>query len=686
MVGRAQINVGSNDNSGAFINFLKGLNAGNLFTDQTDAGKLDADGYPIATLGNNVGGNVPLPSGLAGSTVDWVIKWPATRTAKFVINVPVTKSSSTFATTSGGSNSVLVVGGAGGRAVFRFNSYSTTSFGIYFPLGAFYAAGAGEIVICRLSDEAAYDAGEYFTPEFIALLTDLNPKTIRPMGWAHNDGNYTNEVQWRYRSTPTSLSWGQSRYLPGCWGGTISGTDTMTIGAAPDTPVAWTDGEVIQGINTNANTSTTPTLNVNGRGAKTIATVQGLALSAGSMSANSLVTLRYDGLLDKLLLTSGGITVGAPIEAQVQLCNRIGVNFWAVLPSLADDNYVSNWAAYIRDNLTSSLLAYLEYGNEVWNPGFAQTSWSYQRGLALGMPNANQEPLHCWYGLRCRQIFAAITSLWGARGGLKRVMAWQAYETSTQVNPYRLQGGDLASVANGGKGNATWISWTGDSNYRSSPNRPVDYADVLSYATYYQGATVNDGNAYTNAANTVVLLPAANVTALQAMIDNYTSGAVSTALAALDANIRSGTNTNVAKPQTLADLVANIYPTWETVAAGYTGKTVEAYEGGLQIKAPTQAQCNKMGLVSPNPGGTDLAASQAVASLILAYKNSPQYQKLLADQFDQYLAQSHSVTPSWLNITGGGQWALLSGNILSTPFQLYYAFKNYNNRKRRIQW
>jgi hypothetical protein len=679
----AQVNIA--DIPGSFMNFMKGFQSIS-FNGGADPSDLDANGYPNAAMAGlsasgNIGGSIALPAGFASGNVTWVLKWPATTVLKFVIQNGPTKTLVVNATVTGGSNSAMTIttNGSAGRVEFFFNSYNSSSVSFFFPGGFADSAPAGGLVLVRKSDEAAYDADiaagiTPFTPEFLALFTGptgLNPKTIRTMGMTQGlTGNFTNQVQWRYRTTPSSLSWYNPQFPPGAWGSTVSGTDTYTMGAASDTPASWTGGEVIQGMVTNANTSATPTLNVNGRGAKTIANSQGTALSAGSIPANSVATFVYDDLLDKVLYSSGGITQSIPIEAQVSLANQLNANLWAVIPPWADDTYVSTWASYVRDNLNPALTFYAEYGNEIWNFAFPQTQWAFQRGLALGFPNGNNEPHYGWYGLRFRQIMGAITPLWTANGRslatLKRVMAFQAFGNPSQTNTYRLQGADLSTSL----GYTRYNSYVGQ-NYNSAPNRPIDYADVLSYATYYQGANFNGGSSYTSA----------SAAFLQTLADQYNSGdpaQIATAEASLDADIRSGTINGVLGSQTLLGFSTNIYPAWEAVAAGYTGKTVEAYEGGLQALAPTTAQASSTGI---SIGGSAANASAALAALLVAYKNNPAYGiPIVTDQFNQFLSQSHSRQPSWLQTIGPSQWSLLPGDLftISTPYQTWYGFKSFH--------
>jgi hypothetical protein len=263
MAGRATINIGMADPPGAFINAMKCYQSQSFGAGATPA-DLDDLGYPKTTLVANIGGSILMPTGMATNTEDWVLKWPSTRAIKFVINNNVTvQGEPTGASVTGGSNSVMTVESTGvaGRVVFRFNDFAANSISFYFPSG-FANGGTGELALVRASDETAYDGGALFTPEWIDLLTDMNPRTTRPMGWIQSgDANLCNHVKWDYRTKPESLSWITSQFPNGAWGGAITGTDQYTIAAAPDTPGTWTANEVIQGKVENASS---PRITVSG--------------------------------------------------------------------------------------------------------------------------------------------------------------------------------------------------------------------------------------------------------------------------------------------------------------------------------------------------------------------------------------------------------------------------------------
>ncbi|WP_339561167.1 hypothetical protein, partial [Pseudomonas sp. EA_65y_Pfl1_P113] len=182
---------------------------------------------------------------------------------------------------------------------------------------------SGGIALYRVSDETDFLSGEIFTPEFKSVVAALNPRAIRPMGWVQvGAANFNGESIWANRIKPTALNWGQRRTPPGAIGGTITGTNTFVGPAAPNTPATYTDGEQYLGVNTNANTSAS-TLDVGGRGAKTIKNNKCETISSAGAIPTGIVAFTYDAICDAWLYTSSYITASVPIEAQIQLANRL---------------------------------------------------------------------------------------------------------------------------------------------------------------------------------------------------------------------------------------------------------------------------------------------------------------------------------------------------------------------------
>lgn len=58
-----------------------------------------------------------------------------------------------------------------------------------------------------------------------------------------------------------------------------------------------------------------------------------------------------------------------PYALIIDLCNLLGINPWICLPARADASFRDGLAALLNADLDAALYAYIEYGNEVWNPG-----------------------------------------------------------------------------------------------------------------------------------------------------------------------------------------------------------------------------------------------------------------------------------------------------------------------------
>lgn len=97
---------------------------------------------------------------------------------------------------------------------------------------------------------------------------------------------------------------------------------------------------------------------------------------------------------------------GVPVEVMVELANQTGINPWFTLPHKANDNYVRNFAKYVKENLNPNLKVYVEFSNEVWNKQFPQAGYAQDQGkqefadLKLG----DDIKHFYWYGKRSMEI------------------------------------------------------------------------------------------------------------------------------------------------------------------------------------------------------------------------------------------------------------------------------------------
>lgn len=64
-----------------------------------------------------------------------------------------------------------------------------------------------------------------------------------------------------------------------------------------------------------------------------------------------------------------------PVEAMVAVCNELGKDMYICMPYGATDDYMTQCATYVKNNLNSPLKCYVEFANEYFN-----VNWSYVGG------------------------------------------------------------------------------------------------------------------------------------------------------------------------------------------------------------------------------------------------------------------------------------------------------------------
>lgn len=291
----------------------------------------------------------------------------------------------------------------------------------------------------------------------------------------------------------------------------------------------------------------TQTLAITGKsgGAKFISGVSGFPTGYvdASMTAG-LATFTYDAILDRAQYVAGSASSGVPIEVEASIANAVGANLWANIPNLADNNFVTNWAAAACSNLNSNLYFYPEYSNEIWNAGFKQTKWASNVGISFGFPVANLESVFGWYGLRVRQIMGNLipVACSGRMSSVRRTLMFQAFGDTTGNKTFRFNGADLApSGTSTGKGNAAYNSYSGSANYTASPNRPIDVVESIGYAPYVSGTNFSD-----QGSNGGTVATSANAAFLQTLATAFDANPNDpTSLAALDNDQRQGTQSSL---------------------------------------------------------------------------------------------------------------------------------------------
>src|SRR5205807_9245167 len=117
-----------------------------------------------------------------------------------------------------------------------------------------------------------------------------------------------------------------------------------------------------------------------------------------------------------------------PAEVMFALCNKISADRWFNMPTLADNDYVTQFATLAHSMLNPNSKVYVEYGNEIWNNGALAT---FNNLAALGQtyfPSAGNTFAYAFdYAImRAVQMGNIWKSVWGADASrVVRVLAGQ---------------------------------------------------------------------------------------------------------------------------------------------------------------------------------------------------------------------------------------------------------------------
>ncbi|SFV27039.1 PA14 domain-containing protein [Thermoflavifilum thermophilum] len=150
---------------------------------------------------------------------------------------------------------------------------------------------------------------------------------------------------------------------------------------------------------------------------------------------------------------NGTTSYGVAYEWQIDLCNRIGADYWINIPVAASDDYVRQLATLIKNQLNSNLKVYVEWGNEVWNWGFATTVYANQQAKALGLDTVDVgaycDPWRKYDVYASSRVFKIFKDVFGVDSNrLVKVISgqvayhWDGYDYNHMVV------GDLAALRN----------------------------------------------------------------------------------------------------------------------------------------------------------------------------------------------------------------------------------------------
>jgi len=126
---------------------------------------------------------------------------------------------------------------------------------------------------------------------------------------------------------------------------------------------------------------------------------------------------------------------GAPVEMMVALSNQIKAHPWFSMPYQASDDYVSQFAEYVKKHLDPELKAYIEYSNEVWNPIFIHHDYAINKGIEAKLDKNKSAAGYKWYSRRSIEVFKIWEEAFGGHQRLIRVLgSWASNQNmSSQI-------------------------------------------------------------------------------------------------------------------------------------------------------------------------------------------------------------------------------------------------------------
>lgn len=196
---------------------------------------------------------------------------------------------------------------------------------------------------------------------------------------------------------------------------------------------------------------------------------------------------------------------GVPIEIMVEVCNRIKADMWFCFPHAATDDYITNVATYIRDNLNPDLKCTFELSNEVWNFNFTVQRAHFEAlgGTlwpdAVGVASSDDITLSA-HGFRSWQMSGLVDAVYSGITS-RRKLAFNV-QTSWVIRSRVMLDAPV------------WQTYAGNGNSTSGPySAPYSTHTHIAVTSYFGGGLLDDGRD--------TIIEAAYPATSDTVIDNY---------------------------------------------------------------------------------------------------------------------------------------------------------------------
>lgn len=550
-----------------------------------------------------------------------------------------------------------------------------------------------ELVICRADEEDYYDDQRFagvkpaliFSPYYITELTSGGWSNLRFM--EPQQTNISHIGNWADRPSVDQFTLHSQKLTNLVNDGTTQGqlaNSGDAYSGVYGSSGSYGHGEVFCGVAMASNTTTSPTLNIDGRGAKPILMVMGnpyvVPVATGTnietrIVSGTIYSFSFDVNFDAWLARPTGLQAGYPMEHMIAQCNATGIPGWFCLPVCASDDYITQFGNLLASSYTPSIV-YVEYANEIWNleRGFEITGRVEKAGLmhftSPQITTNSNAAASAYCGLRFNRIAEILRPILGSK--LKMVLAGQGSNgdssstLATAFENLRMQNANYAEISDA---NAPWRS-----------------ADLLSYALYCRPTSVLGD------AGDVGWSSITQAATLKTHVDNF------------DADNSRTDGFDWLKSAYLADAAITVFmntggrfANWNTLAASYDSQ-ISMYEINHQIDAPSSTFTAANAPWSDSAYGDVFSGNTRVSygkinNFLTAFFASPQYEDVWTAILTSYYGYQRSLSTALFPLCGGipfpthaklSPGAPNAGVITATPYGQYTAFKAWNNRTTRV--
>lgn len=276
-----------------------------------------------------------------------------------------------------------------------------------------------------------------------------------------------------------------------------------------------------------------PYIKIGSRAAKmTVLQDSTLPTNSGQFQTGSGATASYISILDQVAFTkrggggiqNAGLAFGAPYRVWIDLCNVLHKDCYFSLPAYLTGAAISQLTDDVAQYLDTSLNAYFEYSNEIWNINATavQTAMIYDMAQAKGYPNTGSNvnvssAANAWYAQQILDISARSKASWQAVG--RNLSTWrpvimqqaspslatdtQRYQGQLNGTRYNITGMSVGGSCTGGT--FITVSATGSGSFATN-----DVVGIAGQTNINIGGPSNipsiswsGTNPFTNASNTV---------------------------------------------------------------------------------------------------------------------------------------------------------------------------------------